>query len=307
MGRISRAIKLYKTNKEQFKSSLVNTFGFLFSDRKYLELLFKYNVGYELNLKNPKTYNEKLQWLKLYYHNPLLPILVDKYTVKEYVSNIIGQKYIIPSIGVWEKAEDIDWSKLPSQFVLKTTTGGGSIGVYICHDKSTVDKHAVIKTLNKSLKYNIYETFREWPYKEVKARIIAEELLSQEGKSSLNDYKVMCFNGKVKLIEYHEGRFTGEHTQDFYDPEWNLTSITQGSYGENKANPVDKPNLLNEMIRLSESLSKDLPHVRVDWYIVDNHLYFGEMTFFDGSGLFPWDRYEDDLLLGSWLTLPQKQ
>lgn len=306
MSKITTAIRLLRENKNEFFASLVKNTGFLLSDSRYLILLFKYKVGYPLHLDNPQTYNEKLQWIKLYYHRPEMPTMVDKYSVKDYVANKIGGEYIIPTLGVWNDAKNIEWDKLPNQFVLKTTNGGGSSGVIICKDKSKIDIPKTVKSLNSSLKFDIFKEFREWPYKNVKARVIAEEYLEEKDKASLADYKVMCFDGKVKLIEYHEGRYTSHHTQDFYDRDWNLTKITQGRYGEFNKNPSPKPALLDEMIRLSEILAEGLPHVRVDWYIVDNHLYFGELTFFDGSGLCPWDRYEDDLLMGSWITLPKK-
>lgn len=306
MSKITTAIRLLRENKNEFFASLVKNTGFLLSDSRYLILLFKYKVGYPLHLDNPQTYNEKLQWIKLYYHRPEMSTMVDKYSVKDYVANKIGGEYIIPTLGVWNDAKNIEWDKLPNQFVLKTTNGGGSSGVVICKDKSKIDIPKIVKSLNSSLKFDIYKEFREWPYKDVKARVIAEEYLEEKDKTSLTDYKVMCFDGKVKLIEYHEGRYTSHHTQDFYDRDWNLTKITQGRYGEFNKNPSPKPALLDEMIRLSEILAEGLPHVRVDWYIVDNHLYFGELTFFDGSGLCPWDRYEDDLLMGSWITLPKK-
>ena len=220
------------------------------------------------------------------------------------MAGIIGKEYIIPTLGVWDDPGFIDFDNLPNQFVLKTTHGGGSFGVLICKDKQSFDFEEAKKKLKKSLKQDIYKSFREWPYKNVEKKIIAEPYLKENGQESLHDYKVMCFDGKAKLIEYHEGRFSEFHTQDFYDCNWNLTEITQGSYGGYNTMPSSKPVLLNEMIRLSEILAKDFPHVRNDWYIVNNHLYFGELTFFDGSGFFPFDRLDDDLLLGSWITLP---
>jgi hypothetical protein len=223
--------------------------------------------------------------------------MVDKFAVKDYVAKLIGDKYIIPTIGLWEKPEDIDWHELPNQFVLKTTHGGGSSGVVICRNKDQFNKQKAINQLNDSMKIDLYNVWREWPYKNVPKRVIAEKYIEEFGKKALNDYKIMCFDGKVKLIELHSGRFTDKHTQDFYDREWNLTKITQGSYGAYNTEPCPKPALLDEMIHLSEILAEGIPHVRVDWYIVNDHLYFGELTFFDGSGFVPWDRYEDDLLL----------
>lgn len=286
---------------------LVRRFApFIKDDETYLKILYQIRTHKKLNLDNPKRYNEKMQWLKLYNRKPEYTTIVDKYLVKDYVANIIGPRYIIPTIGVWNKPEEIEWEKLPSQFVLKTTDGGGAVGVIICKDKPTFDKTKAIKQLRKALKQNVYRELREWPYKNVKKRIIAEKYLKEEGEESLHDYKVMCFDGKAKLIEYHEGRFSKTHTQVFYDREWRKTKITQGSYGEPSGIVAPRPKLLDEMILLSESLAKGIPHIRVDWYIVDNHLYFGEMTFFDSSGFdeFIPDEYND--ILGDWITLPTR-
>lgn len=306
MSKIVTALKLFRKNRNRFKATLIQEIGFLFPDKLYLKMLFKYCVGYKLDLNNPQTYNEKLQWLKLYNQRPEYKTMVDKYDVKQYVAKIIGEEHVVKTYGVWDDFDQINFDSLPSCFVIKTTHGGGGGGVYICKDKSALNKNDVKKMITKSFKQDIYKSLREWPYKDMKKRIIAEQLLVEEGKSSPCDYKVMCFDGKVKLIEFHEGRYSEHHTQDFYDVDWNLTRITQGSYGEFNSKPSPKPSLLGEMIRLSEILAKDMPHVRVDWYIVNNQLFFGELTFFDGSGLGPWDRYEDDLLMGSWITLPQK-
>lgn len=300
------SLKTYIKDPSRILYGLVRKMSPLFSnDETYLKILYFIRNHRKLNLHNPQSYNEKLQWLKLYNRKPEYTTLVDKYLVKAHVSNIIGDEYIIPTLGVWNCPEDIEWDKLPQRFVLKTTDGGGAVGVVICKDKSSFNRNKAIKQLNKALKQNIYEELREWQYKNVKKRIIAEQFLEENGFESPRDYKVMCFDGKVKLIEYHEGRFSKIHTQDFYDRDWNLTKITQGSYGAYNTSPSPKPDMLDEMIRLSEVLAEGLPHIRVDWYLIDKHLYFGELTFFDGSGLTPWDRYEDELLLGSWITLPK--
>ena len=304
--RIKKILRIIVSDRRKLYIFIIRKLGFLFCDSLFLKLLFKLKVGYSLDLKNPKTYNEKLQWLKLYNHRLEYKKMVDKYDVKKYVSNLIGDEYVIPTYGLWASVKDIEWDRLPNQFVIKTTHGGGGCGVVICRDKSNFDVNAAVSILNKYYNQDIYKSLREWPYKGIKRRIIAEKFLEEPGLLSLKDYKLMCFNGKVRLIEYHEGRYSEHHTQDFYDCDWHLTKITQGSYGEYNSIPSPKPALLDEMIRLSEVLAEDIPHVRVDWYIVDNHLYFGELTFFDGSGLGPWDRYEDDLLMGSWITLPEK-
>lgn len=287
--------------------SLVAHFGKWLPDSLYLKLRFRFHMNKRLNLNNPQTFSEKLQWLKLYNHRPEYKKMVDKYEVKKFVSEMIGEDYVVPTYGMWNDYRQIDWNSLPDQFVLKTTHGGGGSGVIICKNKSSFEVDSAINTIKKSLKQDIYKSLREWPYKDMKKRIMAEQLLVEPGQAYPHDYKVMCFGGKVKLIEYHEGRFTDSHTQDFYDRDWNLTKITQGSYGLFNTMPSPKPVLLDQMIRLSEVLSNGIPHVRVDWYIVNNHLYFGEMTFFDGSGFCPFDRIEDELLLGSWIELPSKK
>lgn len=306
MSKIVTALSLLKNNRSEFIASCIQKCNFLFDDITYLKLLYRYKIGKSLNLENPQTFNEKLQWLKLYNHRLEYKVMVDKYEVKKYVSQIIGDEYVIPTYGCWDDIGKIDWKSLPLQFVIKTTHGGGGGGIVVCKDKKQFDIKQAERILRRSMKQDIYKDLREWPYKDMKKRIIAEKLLSEEGQDSPHDYKVMCFNGKVKLIEFHEGRYSERHTQDFYDREWNLTPITQGSYGEYNTTPAPKPELLDKMIHLSEILAKGIPHVRVDWYIVENHLYFGELTFFDGSGLCPWDKYEDDLLMGSWITLPEK-
>ena len=303
MRKIRTALNLLFNNRNIFIASLIEKYGYFLDDRHCLELLFKYKMDYKLDLENPRTYNEKIQWLKLYDHRPEYHIMVDKYDVKDYVRNLIGEEYVIPTFGLWNSIGEINWLGLPDKFVIKTTHGGGGGGVVICKDKKAFDIDNAKSILKKSWKQDIYKSLREWPYKGIKKRIIAEALLEESGLESPHDYKVMCFDGKVKLIEFHEGRYTDNHTQDFYDRDWKKTTISQGSYGETSPNIAERPQCLDKMVELSEILAKGIPHVRVDWYIVNNQLYFGELTFFDGSGLCPWDKYEDDLLMGSWITL----
>lgn len=271
------------------------------SDEEYLKKLYKFRMGKELDLNNPETFNEKLQWLKIHNRNPLYTTMVDKYAVKKYVADKIGEKYIIPTLGVWDNVEDIAFNKLPKQFVLKCTHDSG--GIVICKDKSVLDFNEAKKKLKKSLETNFFLKWREWPYKNVKRRIIAEEFLEDANANELVDYKVLCFNGEPKIVEVHKGRFNGQHTTDNYDIFWNKTDIEQ--YDLPKSDEImPKPAFLEEMLRLSKLLSKDLVHVRVDWYFANNRLYFGELTFFDGSGfnLFCGDA---DELLGSWIKLPK--
>lgn len=293
-------------NPSDFCVALLHRTSMLWSDKIFLMIKFRLIMREKLDLNNPRTFNQKLQWLKLYNRKPEYTTMVDKYAVKEYVAKKIGDEYIIPSLGVWNTADEIDWNTLPNKFVIKTTNGGGGGGVAICKDKASFNVAKAYEKLQRSLDGDIYKNYREWPYKNVSHKIIAEELLEEPNKISPDDYKIMCFDGKVKLIEYHVGRYSEHHTQDFYDRDWNKTAITQGAYGEFSEEAAPRPALLEEMIRLSEILAEGIPHCRVDWYLVNNKLYFGEITFFDGSGLCPFDKYEDDLLLGSWITLPEK-
>lgn len=269
------------------------------SDEEYLKRIYRFRMRKDLNLDNPKTFNEKLQWLKLHDRKPEYTTMVDKYEVKKYVTNIIGEEYIIPTLGIWDRVEEIEIDKLPNQFVLKCTHDSGSI--VICKDKSKLDFEVAKKKLKKGLKRNLFWYAREWPYKNVKPRIIAEKFLSEEGKEDLADYKVLCFNGEPKIIEVHMGRFNGKHTQDCYDKFWKKTDIEQ--YDLPKTDKIiPKPPFLEEMLRLSKALSKDLIHIRVDWYFTNNRLYFGELTFYDGCGYNQFCGNTDEIL-GSWIKL----
>ena len=231
--------------------------------------------------------------------------MVDKYAVKQYVANIIGEEYIIPTLGVWDKFDDIDFSSLPDQFVLKTTHGGGGGGVVICKDKKTFDREKAMKTLNRSMKGDIYKSLREWPYKNVKKRIIAEKYIEDES-GYLKDYKVMCFNGQPRLIQMHMGRFNGVHTQDFYNCNWDkLDDINQNGC-INSDIILPKPQCLEQMLDLSSKLSNGLPQIRVDWYIIGANIYFGEMTFFDAGGFDDFIPESLNEVIGSWIELPNE-
>lgn len=287
--------------------SLLTHFGQWLSDKMYLKLLFRFRMGQKLNLKAPKTFNEKLQWLKLYNRKPEYTQLVDKYAVKEYVAKTIGEKYVIPTLGVWDKPEDIEWEILPNQFVLKTTHGGGSTGVVICKDKVTFDKQKAIEKLNASLKLDIYRLFKEWPYKNVKPRIIAEQYMEDSVTKELRDYKFFCFDGVVKaLFVGTERQKPGEDVKfDFFDENYNHMPFKQGH--EHAAQIPAKPKSFELMKELASELSKGIPHVRVDLYEVDSHPCFGEMTFFHFGGLVPFEPADWDYKFGEWLKLPEKR
>ena len=270
-------------------------------DKLYIKLLFRGRMGYWPNLKNPQTYSEKLQWLKLYDRNPLYTTMVDKYAVKNYVAEKIGIKYIIPTLGVWNRPEDIDWDTLPDQFVLKCTHDSG--GLVICKDKSGLDKAAAIDKLRTSLNRNYYLEKREWPYKNVPRRIIAEHYLEDEF-GELRDYKFFCFNGvaKILFIATDRQRKSEETKFDFFDEQFNHLDFRNGH--PNADIPPSKPRSFEEMKILANKLSENIPQVRVDFYEVNGKVYFGELTLFHWSGMKPFDPNEWDLRLGQMIQLP---
>lgn len=259
----------------------------------------------KMNLENPTTYNEKLQWLKLYDRRPEYTTMVDKYAVKEYVANIIGEEYIIPTLGVWDKFDDIDFDLLPDQFVLKCTHDSGT--VVICRDKSTFDIKAAKKKINGRLYYNYFYEHREWPYKNVKPRIIAEKYMEDNETQELRDYKFFCFDGKAKAMFIASDRFTpGVETKfDFFDMDYNHLDFTNGH--PNADVYPEKPDCFEKMKELSEMVSANIPHCRVDFYVVNSKIYFGEITFFHWSGLMPFNPSKWDEIFGSWINLPSIQ
>lgn len=290
-------------------ASLLIRIPFRIPDENYIKLLYRLKFGKKLNLENPKTFQEKLQWLKLYNKNHNYTQIVDKYEVKSYMSALIGEQYIIPTLGVWDKPEDIDWDKLPQQFVLKTTHGGGNGGVVVCQDKSKLSKKQAVAKLQQSMKQDIYKIYREWPYKNVKKRIIAEAYMSDNSefnKGDLTDYKFYCFNGNAYKVMVCTDRNIGKPKFYSFDKEWNL--LRHNNMG--KAAPIDfslpKPDGMDEMFRLVEKIAANLPFARVDMYYVKGQIYFGEVTFYPASGFDPNILPEIDLLYGQMLKLPSK-
>ena len=268
-------------------------------DEAYIQLYYFSHFKHFANLNNPKTYNEKLNWLKLHDRNPLYTILVDKYEVKEYVGKAIGEEYIIPTLGVWEHFDDIDFDQLPDQFVLKCTHD--SEGLVIVKDKGKLDKAAAREKIEAALKVNFYYIGREWPYKNVKPRIIAEQYMEDHIDGELRDYKFFCFDGEPKAMFVASDRSKDATKFDYYDLNFNHLQIKQ--HYPNAGN-VRKPVTFDKMIELSKVLSAGFPHVRVDFYEVNGHLYFGELTFYHFSGFMPFQPEEWDRKFGEWLKLP---
>lgn len=303
---IHNAMRSLLYDRGHFCAALIVRLRFLFSAKTYLKLVYRFSFGKKLDLENPQTYNEKLQWLKLYYHRPDFVEMVDKEAVKSLVARIIGEEYVIPTIGSWERVEDIDWEGLPNQFVLKTTHDGGNNGVVICRDKATFNKAKGIRKLKKSLNRNTYLLGREWPYKMVPRRVIAEKYLEDSQSTDLKDYKFFCFDGKVKMMFVASERTkVGEDVKfDFFDEQYNHLDLKQ-VHEKSEVCP-EKPKSFDHMIDLAQTLSVGIPHVRVDFYEVDGKVYFGEYTFFHHGGLAAFSPEKYDYILGSYINLPEK-
>lgn len=274
------------------------------SDRACLKLRYRAMMGKKLDLDHPKTYTAKLQWLKLYDHQPRYTSLVDKYAVKEFVRQTIGEEYLIPDFGVWDSFDDIDFESLPNEFVLKCTHDSG--GMLICRDKSTLNLAKARKKMEKARKRSFYKFNREWTYKNVKPRIIAERYMENSSTGDLRDYKFFCFDGVPKLMFVATDRQTpGEDTKfDFFDMDYQHLDLINGHPNGNI--PPEKPKNFEHMKELAAKLSQGIPHVRVDFYEVDGKAYFGEMTFYHFSGTVPFQPECWDHTMGDWLTLPEK-
>ena len=272
-------------------------------DETYIKWRYRLIFNKRLDIENPISFNEKLQWLKLYDRNFEYTKMVDKYEAKKYVASIIGEKYIIPTIGIYDKFNDIDFEKLPKQFVIKCTHDSG--GLIICKDKDKFDKNAARKKINKSLKRNYYYSGREWPYKNVKPRIIVEKYMTDENSSSMKDYKFFCFNGVPKIMYLSEGLENHKTAaMSFFDMNFELVNCKRKDYKLLKYQP-SKPRNFEKMKEFASLLSSGIPHLRVDFYEINGELFFGELTFYTNSGMIPFENEEWDLKMGKWVELPK--
>lgn len=302
MSKIQTAIKLLSENRGDFMASIVQNFFKWLPDKTYLQLLYRFKMGHRLDLQNPQTFTEKIQWLKLYNRKPEYTTMVDKYAVKDYVASIIGEEYIIPTLGVWDSFDDIDFDTLPNQFVLKTTHGGGGGGVVICRDKNTFDKEEAKKKLDASMRGDIYKSLREWPYKNVPKRIIAEKFI-QDSSGELRDYKFTCTNGIVHNVMLCFDRGTGDTKFYFFDKKWNLLRLNKRGKNAPKNFSLPKPLNLDEMFIVAQKISLGIPYSRVDLYNVNGKIYFGEITFYPASGFDNNLLAETDELFGNYIKL----
>lgn len=270
------------------------------SDKLYVKLRYRKITGKKLNLNNPQTFNEKMQWLKIYDRNPKYSIMVDKYEAKKYVSNIITGKHIIPTYGVYDKFDDINFDELPEQFVIKCTHDSG--GIIICREKSNLNIKEARKNINKALKRDFYRLGREWPYKNIKRRIIVEKYIEEADSEDLIDYKFFCFNGKCKIILVCSERFSSDNMcETFFDENWNFINVIESGHRVDKN--IRKPVNLDKMIEISEKLSSDIPFLRVDLYEINNQIYFGENTFFPASGFENFEPEKYNEILGNWIKI----
>lgn len=252
-------------------------------DKPYLELMYYAHFGKKLDWENPKTLNEKVQWLKLNDRNPEYGRMVDKYEAKQYVAEKIGEEYIIPTLGVWDDPDQIDFDALPDQFVLKTTHGCG--GVVICEDKAAFNFTECKKILRDSLRRNYFLWGREWPYKLVKPRVIAEAYMVDQNLNELRDYKILCFYGEPENVMVCTGRAQGRVKYYFFDWDWHFLPLNHGDELLPETFTLEKPKNLDKMFQLAKKLSVGIPLVRVDFYEVNGQVYFGELTFYPDSGV----------------------
>lgn len=295
----------YIKNPKNFGFAILyHSYCFL-PDKLCTRLQYRLFLGRQLNLRHPKRYTEKLQWLKLYYHDPKMPSLVDKITVKDYVSKLIGEQHIVKTYGIWNSFEEIDFGSLPRKFVLKTNHMGGGEGIILCKDKTNFDKENAKVVLNRCLGMNMYNSTREWFYKDLKPRIIAEQLLETSDGSDLQDYKFYCFDGVPKVVLIASNRFSS-HNFNYVDMDFHPIPIVSVCGKPIDASLLDRPSTFDKMKSIAATLSKGFPHVRVDLYNVNNVVYFGELTFFDSSGFDNLSSDTVDLEWGEWLTLPKK-
>lgn len=283
-----------------FKYCMI-AFGSWLPDELYIKWMFLFYKGKKLNLKNPKTFNEKIQFLKLYVNTPDdCTIMADKYEVREYITSKIGAEYLIPLIGVWNNFDEIDFSKLPDKFVLKTTHDSG--GVFVCKDKSRINMKAVKDNFERRLNIDYYKIGREQQYKNVPHRIIAEKFMVDESGTDLKDYKFFCFNGEPKILKVDFEREI-EHRANYYDLDWNLLPLGEKLCPPNPQKKIEKPSSLEKMVELSKKLANGRPFLRVDFYCINGIIYFGEITFHPDGGLGVLEPEKWDDKLGEWIDL----
>ena len=302
--RINKVKTVLRNPKVIIRKFLHTKFARILPDTVFIKISYRLRLKRKIDLRNPTTFNEKLQWLKLHDRNPAYTKWVDKLAVRAYVKGMIGDEYLIPLLGAYGAFDEIDFEALPNQFVLKTTHDSG--GVVVCRDKKNFDFEKAKEIINKRLRSNFFWWSREWPYKNVTPRIICETYMADESGTELKDYKFLCFNGEVKclFVCLNRNAQTGLNV-DFYDLSW--TPMPFERHYPSSGQALNKPRNFDKMIKLAETLSKDIPFVRVDFYETGGRPYFGELTFYPGAGLEEFTPEYYDYLLGSWIELPEKK
>lgn len=304
MSKINNIIKkVIKNPYEAF--SYLNAMGLAdnVSDKQFTEMMFRAKMGYPLNLDNPVTFSEKIQWLKLYNRRPEYTVYADKLKVRDYIKKTIGEEYLIPLIGAWDSPDEIDFDALPEQFVLKCNHNSGT-GMFICKDKSRMDKESVVNNLKKGLQENYYKKFREWPYKDIPRKVICEKFIVDSKTNELRDYKFFCFNGKPMIVDVISERKVGVEDEriDFYDMDGNHLDMKYEEFRNSDVQP-ELPVNFELMKQLAEKLAAGKPFVRIDLYEADSKVYFGEITFYPSSGFKPFSPDDWDKKMGSWINL----
>ena len=295
----NKIIKAIREPKKALLYAMNKGFFNFLSDKAYLKLKFRLTMGKKLDLRSPETFNEKLQWLKLYNRRPEYTVMVDKYLVRDYIAEMLGDEYLIPLIGAWDSADEVDFDSLPERFVLKCNHNSG-LGMYICRNKSEMDTKKVRDELRRGMAQNYYLNGREWPYKNVPRKIIAEQFM-EDSSGGLVDYKFFCFDGYVDSVMVCLDRHLGDTKFYFFDREWKLKRLNVRGKNAPKDFTLPKPSCIDEMFCIAEKLSKGLPYSRIDLYECNGKIYFGEITFFPDSGFDPnllpeTDKYFGDLI-----------
>ncbi len=278
-------------------------FAPLFPEKMYLKVLFKNRMNSKLDLKNPKTFSEKLQWLKLYDRKPEYATMVDKAEVKKYISEKLGEEYLIPTIGIYESVAEIPFDDLPEKFIIKCTHDSGS--VFICDKKKDINFDEIKTKLTQNLKTPFFYCSGEWVYKNVKPQVIVEEFISDENGNSPVDYKFFCFNGVMEIFKIDYNRFT-KRAANYYNKKCELLEIGKVNSIPDPTIKLDLPDNFKEMVEITEKLSKGIPFLRVDLYSVNNRIYFGELTFYPSSGIEAFVG-DGDNIMGDLLILPKRK
>ena len=294
MGKIRKIKKLIGKDRMM---RFLNCLRFI-PDRPYLKLEYRFLTGKKLNLDSPETYNEKLQYLKLYDRKPVYTRMADKLGMRDFVRERIGEDCTVPLLGVWDKPDDIDFDRLPESFVLKCNHD--SKGLIICHNKELMDREQSVRILSKSMKRNMFWAAREWPYKNIRPKVFAEQLLEE-----ITEYQVLCFNGKPRLMYLMSEDSDGHLTEDFFDTDFKPLDVSLG-YGKT-SDRIEKPSYLDRMVGYAAVLSEGCPHLRVDFIHADGHLYVGELTFFNDAGFAPVRPESWNEKMGKWIELPERQ